>query len=159
MNKNKVLLIGIIAIGVLVSGQALIKVFQLGYLYKTSQEKLDAAQGRITPKVLKQDNLSVSRGAQEKQIINLISTACNLSQVKIVEIEPSKVFQDKAMQYIDQQIVVQGLFVDILRCLSTIQADLQPAKIASMQFKKIQTPSKEAVLTMRICFQYVTLEE
>jgi hypothetical protein len=158
MNRHTGILYSIIAMGSFVSLYALGAVGRLAYDYVTTKQKLDVAERNISAPGSNPDTLFIS-GVSHKEMIGILSNACNTDRARVVEIQPAQIHQDEAVQYIDQHMTMQGSFVDLVGCLAQAEPRLFPAKITSLQFKKTKVGNREAILSMHVYYQYIILNE
>jgi hypothetical protein len=95
---------------------------------------------------------------QAKKIFSLLSSTCQANHVIVKQVELPKTTQVNGTSVDDQKIWLEGRYVDILKSLDGVSAELAPVKIASVVFElERNTNTREKVLVSQVIFQSVKL--
>jgi len=92
-------------------------------------------------------------------IFKSVSVIAHQNHILIKKYEPSQILSnDDEVQYKTQQIVLEGEFVAILKCMQEVDSRLAGVKIASVKFDREES-NKKVTLAARIIFQTVKISQ
>ena len=104
--------------------------------------------------VFLKDEQQVSRKAAD-----LVSRVCQSHLVRVNKILPMTISIEGEVQLVTQEIILQGDFVSLVKCLSSIHQELTPIKIGSLKFEKVETTNKTQALVLNLFLQSVITKQ
>jgi hypothetical protein len=93
-----------------------------------------------------------------KEIFRALSRIRPETKVVVKEVNVPVTFIDKDVKLLTQDVVLEGDFVDVIRCLDDIERELGFIKIASIKFEVIQI-ARTSTMQSHVYFQMVTPHE
>jgi hypothetical protein len=145
-------LIGIAMIIVVIAGQGTIdlvgRYFELkAELKAVNQTAPLSRQARYSADALKEIDLNAT-------IFRTISEAAQRTKVRVKRINSPVIFDEDDYQTVTQEVVLEGDFVNSVKCLSETSSKLKYIKLCSLGFERDQSP-KNNVLYTKAYFQII----